>query len=380
MNHTPNDLLSTIEGKLGENLATAYLKWLLGREGVQQLLLKAISEAVRTEGFADSGDIGNLMNVLLEVGTTTRDGRGRIDLLIETDRWVIGVESKFEADFQVDQPEKYIETIQGRAGTSRNSMLVLLVPERRQCLIRHNFRKKMETRGMHAGDIAWGIISWEALNKRLESLEPERQWERDILRGYSDIYCDPFSSIMAAMSSGEAFAEIGPQDSAIGDRAAQAQMVRALTILGSDLPYIGSGRMVTNAVHYSIYEFKRSDDDERDDNIAIFGFVNRKIYGLCDVAPSRHDRAFVMCRTYEGAGDKEILRQHHLLSIPLERRGSQHKGIVRHNRLDGEVWVVGDDTLRNALKSGSQHAHQTFRQWLEGVFGRPDNAHTSRTV
>ena len=89
--------------------------------------------------------------------------RGRIDLLIETDDFVIGVENKFYAKFEDEQPNKYLKSLkensQGltqlrakylRHISGSNYMVVVLAPKRRRDEI-----KPVIKRNPHLTSLTW---------------------------------------------------------------------------------------------------------------------------------------------------------------------------------------------------------------------------------
>ncbi len=76
----------------------------------------------------------------MEHGTLDPEqGNGRVDLLIETNDALIGIENKFDALFQPGQPQKYLHSMMKRALALRDGgvmstgrhLLVILAPEAR---------------------------------------------------------------------------------------------------------------------------------------------------------------------------------------------------------------------------------------------------------
>lgn len=136
-------LLVEISGLKGENLCSALLAHLTLRSPeVRAELIRLISDraphgpiyvqnqfAVFCEESANAGGIDE---------DTPELKRGRIDLVIETDDAVIGIENRFNAPFQEGQPAGYLRLLRQRASdlaTIRNTdfshVLVVLAPERR---------------------------------------------------------------------------------------------------------------------------------------------------------------------------------------------------------------------------------------------------------
>lgn len=107
------NFLSEVQGKVGEQLATAVLRWLLVRsQYFREKFIRQISNASRLGPVYASEQFA----AFLEDPTTSSAGsRGRVDLLLEIDQWVLGVESKFSALFQEGQPGKYLDTLRERA-------------------------------------------------------------------------------------------------------------------------------------------------------------------------------------------------------------------------------------------------------------------------
>jgi hypothetical protein len=150
------DFLSEVEGLRGEQLATATLRWLLVRsQEFRENLIALISKASRlgpvhaAEQFA----------AFLEYPTSSGEGSpGRVDLVIEIDQWVLGVESKFFAVFQEGQPSKYLESLQRRAaqlaqvrGFPYGHAVVILAP-----------RARMAEVAAHCGDDSQCmLLTWE---------------------------------------------------------------------------------------------------------------------------------------------------------------------------------------------------------------------------
>lgn len=124
--------LETIEGKSGEELTSAVLKFLLInsstlRERFADRLRHQLP-ASKTPKFRDGIICQN------EVSLVDNDESGRIDLLIrEESGMVIGLENKFWAQFTGNQPAKYWKGLVEKAkGQESSCRIVLLVPQARQ--------------------------------------------------------------------------------------------------------------------------------------------------------------------------------------------------------------------------------------------------------
>lgn len=98
-------IFSEIAGLSGENLGSALLKY---------LLINSIDVRLRFMNYlSDNSPIGPLgsssyFGCQTEFSTSDEtNGNGRIDILIQADDIIIGIENKFYADFMGNQPEKY---------------------------------------------------------------------------------------------------------------------------------------------------------------------------------------------------------------------------------------------------------------------------------
>ena len=95
-------------------------------------------------------------------------GNGRLDILIQLDDVVIGIENKFFAEFQDGQPQKYCPTLDSISKalgsinhTNARSILFILCPENR--------RDEAKRKTGEVENIA--IISWEEVLKVLDKIE-----------------------------------------------------------------------------------------------------------------------------------------------------------------------------------------------------------------
>lgn len=115
------NVFSEIEGLDGEDLITAILRILLLRsQEVRERFVGLLAQASHLDGPIE---VQSHFSCLLQQTTQdnpTADDKGasrwgRLDLLIETDDTVVGVENKLFAAFQPDQPQKYLETVKAWA-------------------------------------------------------------------------------------------------------------------------------------------------------------------------------------------------------------------------------------------------------------------------
>ena len=101
------NLFDAIRGNK-EEIASAILNVLLNESPeIQSRFLNVVADV------CESGPIVNEdFKCATEKLTADERGRGRIDLLIETDNVAIGVENKLSAGFTPEQPEKYWKPLQ----------------------------------------------------------------------------------------------------------------------------------------------------------------------------------------------------------------------------------------------------------------------------
>ena len=106
------DIFSEFEGLRGENLASSVLRYLIfNSHEIRDAFLALLS---------DHSPIGPLSYSTLfacrtEYPTSSEIEGGRLDILIQLDDVVIGIENKFFAEFQDGQPEKYCDTLETAA-------------------------------------------------------------------------------------------------------------------------------------------------------------------------------------------------------------------------------------------------------------------------
>ena len=149
------NLFSEVQGLKGEELTSAVLRTLLLRS---QEIRDGIIERISAE--CPSGPIKAEFHFSCrsEVSMENEElGKGRIDLLIEADDAIVGVENKLFADFQEGQPQKYWGNLRERAkqhGEDKRPVLVLLYPQQRQAVMLDK-QKEM------AGDDDVVLLSWE---------------------------------------------------------------------------------------------------------------------------------------------------------------------------------------------------------------------------
>jgi|GEM_PF-1913085 len=140
-------LFNEIAGLKGENLSSALLAHLLLRSpAARDAFIKKISDIspigpiYRQKHFAVFCE----QHAEWEAEGEEGGGRGRLDLVIETDDAVIGIENKFYAPFQDNQPkcyfphlEKTCKSLKALRGTDFRPLLIVLAPESRKSEVEH---------------------------------------------------------------------------------------------------------------------------------------------------------------------------------------------------------------------------------------------------
>jgi hypothetical protein len=173
------NLLQAFEGLSGEVLGTAALRViLLDNPAVRDEVIDLLSDASITGPLLSNAHFA----CYRELGTSDESGQsGRLDLLLELDNSVIGIEAKFFAAIQPQQPTKYLATLRQRAellstlrGTAESVLpqLFLLAPEAN----RANYREFLP----HASFISWESVASVVERATLRN-EGSRTLERDFV-------------------------------------------------------------------------------------------------------------------------------------------------------------------------------------------------------
>jgi len=130
-------LFRALEGLSGEQLATGGLRLLLLRsQACRDAFLKPLANAFPAWPLSTTSHF----SCYAEYATTDEvEGRGRIDLILELDDAVVGVEVKLGAALQSGQPRKYVEELDRVAGLlgqvrrrEMPSLLTVLAPGSRR--------------------------------------------------------------------------------------------------------------------------------------------------------------------------------------------------------------------------------------------------------
>jgi len=169
--------LELIEGKSGEAFSVEMLRILMlrsnpCREAVMNAMREVLSYHIMSFGhfscYTEHTICTEKANYTEHMTSDEQARSGRIDLVIEVDNAVIGVEAKFWAGFQSDQPVKYVpkvERIARKLSSVRNHKrsphLLVLAPECR----RNEINQKIPA------DSFIGMLSWELVIKELKKAE-----------------------------------------------------------------------------------------------------------------------------------------------------------------------------------------------------------------
>ena len=128
--------LESISGLTGEELVSAILKHLLVHSDVLRHEFLGLGEIKRQFPSSRPPSFRHGVLCFLEYGTKSQTfGEGKIDILIQADNCLFGVENKLWAEIQPNQPIKYRESLEEESarlfGTSDAYKFVLLFPEDR---------------------------------------------------------------------------------------------------------------------------------------------------------------------------------------------------------------------------------------------------------
>ena len=149
------NLLQEFEGLFGEVLASAALRVIvLSNPRARNAVIDVLSAASLRGPFSSNSHFA----CHRELGTKSEKGEtGRLDLVLEMDDAIVGIEAKFTASFQPQQPEKYQDTLRLRAellsklrSSSVEPQLFVVAP-----------RSRRGEAQKHAPDYAF--VAWEEL-------------------------------------------------------------------------------------------------------------------------------------------------------------------------------------------------------------------------
>lgn len=166
------NLFGEIEGRRGENLSSALLRFILMRSQDARTKLAELITGLVGESF----EAMHRFACSLETGTTDDiHGPGRIDLLLEMDNGLVGIENKFNAGFQNGQPQKYLDALsliaeksaKGGAITSNRYILLILAPAQREGEIKKKIAELSKHQQEHCK-----FLSWEEMLRALNDVLP----------------------------------------------------------------------------------------------------------------------------------------------------------------------------------------------------------------
>jgi hypothetical protein len=159
MSKTHSNLFRVVEGKRGEVLSSALLKYLFDRDITY---LNAFIRLLPEQSIHTS----NKSTTEVEVGTTWQPSdeepiaTGYLDLLIQTDRVTIGIENKIWAPFEERQPIKYCSSLLDRTPAGLNCFMVVLVPSAKE----QEAKKQLhEVETVYGSKVKTVIVIWEHL-------------------------------------------------------------------------------------------------------------------------------------------------------------------------------------------------------------------------
>lgn len=160
------NFLNEIQGLKEENLSSAVIRMLLLQS---HQLRDAFIDLLSLKSKQGPIFVMSKFSCVTELSThDDNHGKGRIDFVLETDEFLIGVENKINAGFQDGQPAKYITTLKNKSykqykdgsEVSLKTMMAILAPGSRIKQISEDITKLPQ----EDKDII-GIISWEEVIK-----------------------------------------------------------------------------------------------------------------------------------------------------------------------------------------------------------------------
>ncbi|WP_256382849.1 PD-(D/E)XK nuclease family protein [Photobacterium toruni] len=177
-------VFSEFEGLSGENLSSAILHYLLlNSEEVRDSFISLLSQK-SPDGIIEYREH---FSIRKEYPTYDEElGYGRLDLLLQVDEFVIGIENKFHASFQPNQPEKYQRSLSRVAELMReinqvsvSPLLFILCPEYK----RQEAQEKVKLSPHNMNVITWEEVQTE-LDKIESALNPVSNMVLRELKGY----------------------------------------------------------------------------------------------------------------------------------------------------------------------------------------------------
>jgi hypothetical protein len=265
-----------ISGLAGENLASAALRYIIDRSpDMRKCLIDVISDASPLGPLYSNQRFASCTEAPTKNAV---DGNGRLDLLIETDNAVIGIENKFDASFNEGQPKKYFkhlsdlaQKISGIYQQECRAILVVLAPESRVVDDAFRQRSVMDLDPSLHQHVT--LISWQELLKRMELARPADLVATFLLEQLRQFYLSSTGSLQRLPSI---FANLRrrPTNSNLSD---QTNFVRWLWHLFVNQQVIPTGIRINSSLgNYVGYTSTRSAGDP-DSLLVWYGFYSSKL-------------------------------------------------------------------------------------------------------
>ncbi len=166
------DLFSLIEGLRGEELCTRLLHYLIfNSPEIRNAFLEVLSNNSKT---GKPIEYLSHFSCDTEVYTESENREyGRIDLTIELDDTIIGIENKFFSEFQENQPYKYFRTLKNIKdklkeirGKDIDLLFFILCPESRKEKIIENIIKNIKDENIQVS-----VVTWENILEKFEKIK-----------------------------------------------------------------------------------------------------------------------------------------------------------------------------------------------------------------
>ena len=186
------NLFAEIEGLRGENLSSALLRFVFLRSQDARTQLADLLTGLTGTSFSAM----HRFACILEGSTDDANhGSGRIDLLVEMDDALVGIENKFNAGFQQGQPEKYLHSLCQRAEklsdggfiSKKRHLLVILAPKDRHGEI----QKKIDELPADQKDLC-RFLSWEEMLAAFREVAPTQDSKTREVISYFDGYVNRY--------------------------------------------------------------------------------------------------------------------------------------------------------------------------------------------
>lgn len=172
-------LFTAIENLRGENLASAILRYLIVTSPeIRREVLKLISKRSPREPVVSDSHFSCYLELPTKFESENHEAvKGRIDIVLELDDALVGIEAKFFAGFSDGQPFKYYQTLekQGKLlGELRRTdpldyFVCVLVPASRVRSAEKDLKKKSGLWSAH--EKRHVVISWQEMREALERAE-----------------------------------------------------------------------------------------------------------------------------------------------------------------------------------------------------------------